>query len=137
MLASLIIIGVIALVTVATLQLANISKQQAAKDARSLSQVACVEAARQYVLSRLRLFGAPATSITLDQAIVVGTGSTGFLSAGYSYDAVELAMEPPSAQSPARTSQLAMRGAQPAARTPPPAPGAAGAGALGGDPVQA
>ena len=80
MLASLIIIGVIALVTVATLQLANISKQQAAKDARSLSQVACVEAARQYVLSRLRLFGAPATSITLNQAIVVGTGSTGFLS---------------------------------------------------------
>ena len=80
MLASLIVIGVIALLTVATLQLANISKQQAAKDARSLSQVACVEAARQYVLSRLRLFGAPATSITLDQAIVVGTGSTGFLS---------------------------------------------------------
>jgi type II secretory pathway pseudopilin PulG len=77
MLASLIVIGVIALLTVATLQLANISKEQASKDARSLSQSACVEAARQYVLGRLRLFGAPATSIVLDQAIVVGTGTTG------------------------------------------------------------
>src|SRR5256885_3037563 len=75
MLASLIVIGVISLVTVATLQLANISKQQAAKDARSLGQMACVEAGRQYVLSRLRLFGAPATSIQLNQAIQVGTGS--------------------------------------------------------------
>src|SRR5207244_565524 len=75
MLASLIVIGVISLVTVATLQLANISKQQAAKDSRSLSQVACVEAARQYMLSRLRLFGAPATSITLDQSITVDNGS--------------------------------------------------------------
>jgi hypothetical protein len=75
MLAALIVIGVISLVTVATLQLANISKQQAAKDARSLSQVACVEAARQYLLSRLRLFGAPATSITLDQSVVVDNGT--------------------------------------------------------------
>src|SRR4051812_17210991 len=74
LLASLIVIGVIALVTVATLQLANISKQQAAKDARSLGQVSCVEAARQYMLSRLRLFGAPATQITLDQAIKVDNG---------------------------------------------------------------
>ena len=74
LLAALIVIGVIALVTVATLQLANISKQQAAKAARSLSQVTCVEAARQYVLSRLRLFGAPATSITLDQAVTVDNG---------------------------------------------------------------
>src|SRR5438874_7314425 len=74
MLASLIIIGVIALVTVATMQLANISKQQSAKDARTLSQVACVEAARQYLLGRLRLFGAPATSIQLDESIVVDNG---------------------------------------------------------------
>src|SRR5882762_5193219 len=74
MLASLIIIGVIALMTVATLPLAQISKQQASKDARSLSQVACVEAARQYMLSRLRLFGAPATAITLDQSITVDNG---------------------------------------------------------------
>jgi type II secretory pathway pseudopilin PulG len=74
LLAALIVIGVISLVTVATLQLANISKQQAAKDSRSLSQVACVEAARQYMLSRLRLFGAPATAIKLDQAITVDNG---------------------------------------------------------------
>jgi hypothetical protein len=80
LLASLIIIGVIALVTVATLQLANISKQQASKDSRSLSQMACVEAGRQYVLSRLRLFGAPATSIKLDQAIQIGTGTVAGLS---------------------------------------------------------
>ncbi|MFL5437884.1 MAG: hypothetical protein ACJ79W_01865 [Myxococcales bacterium] len=76
MLAALIVIGVISLVTVATLQLANISKQQASKDARNLSQMACVEAARQYVLSRLRLTGAPTTSITLDQAVQVGSGAT-------------------------------------------------------------
>ena len=76
MLASLIVIGVIALLTVATLQLANISKEQAAKDARSLSQVACVEAARQYVLGRLRLYGAQATGIVLDQAVQVGTNAT-------------------------------------------------------------
>ena len=75
LLASLIVIGVISLLTVATLQLANISKQQASKDARSLSQMSCVEAARQYVVGRLRLFGAPATSITLNQAIKVGTGT--------------------------------------------------------------
>jgi type II secretory pathway pseudopilin PulG len=75
LLASLIVIGVVALMTVATLQLANISKQQASKDARSLSQVACVAAGRQYLLSRLRLFGAPATSIVLDQSIKVDNGS--------------------------------------------------------------
>jgi hypothetical protein len=74
MLAAIIVIGVISLVTVASLQLANISKQQAAKDSRSLSQVACVEAARQYMLSRLRLFGAPATAIQLDQSIQLDNG---------------------------------------------------------------
>jgi len=77
MLAALIVIGVISLVTIATLQLATISKQQASKDARNLGQMACVEAARQYVLSRLRLTGAPATSITLDQAVRIGTGTVG------------------------------------------------------------
>jgi len=74
MLAALIVIGVLSLVTVATMQLANISKQQASKDSRNLSQVACVEAARQYLLSRLRLFGAPATAITLDQSITLDNG---------------------------------------------------------------
>jgi hypothetical protein len=75
MLAALIVIGVLSLVTVATMQLANISKQQAAKDSRSLSQVACVEAARQYLMGRLRLFGAPATAITLDQSVQVDNGN--------------------------------------------------------------
>ena len=75
MLAALIVIGVLSLVTVATMQLANISKQQAAKDSRSLSQVACVEAARQYLMGRLRLFGAPATAITLDQSIQLDNGN--------------------------------------------------------------
>jgi hypothetical protein len=75
MLAALIVIGVLSLVTVATMQLANISKQQSAKDSRSLSQVACVEAARQYLMGRLRLFGAPATAITLDQSIQVDNGN--------------------------------------------------------------
>jgi hypothetical protein len=74
MLAALIVIGVLSLVTVAVMQLANISKQQASKDSRSLSQVACVEAARQYLVSRLRLFGAPATAITLDQSITLDNG---------------------------------------------------------------
>jgi hypothetical protein len=61
-------------VTVAVMQLATISKQQASKDARSLSQVACVDAARQYLVSRLRLFGAPATAITLDQSVTLDNG---------------------------------------------------------------
>jgi Tfp pilus assembly protein PilX len=74
LIAALIIIGVLALVTVATLQLANISKQSATNDSRRLSQTTCVEAARQYVLSRLRLVGQPPTSITLDQAIAVESG---------------------------------------------------------------
>jgi Tfp pilus assembly protein PilX len=75
LIAALIIIGVLALVTVATLQLANISKQSSANDARKLSQTSCVEAARQYVLSRLRLVGLPPTSITLDKSITVETGT--------------------------------------------------------------
>jgi len=74
LIAALIIIGVLALVTVATLQLANISKQSSANDARRLSQTSCVEAARQYVLSRLRLVGQSPTSITLDQAVAVESG---------------------------------------------------------------
>jgi hypothetical protein len=74
-LAALIIIGVLALVTAATLLLANISKQSSANDSRKLSQTSCVEAARQYVLSRLRLVGQPPTSITLDKSITVETGT--------------------------------------------------------------
>jgi len=36
-----------------------------------------VDAARQYLLSRLRLFGARPTDIVLDQVIQIGTGSRG------------------------------------------------------------
>jgi hypothetical protein len=73
LIAALIVIGVLAVVTVATLQLANISKQASAADSRRLSQTACVDAARQYVLGRLRLAQSP-TTIQLDQAIQVENG---------------------------------------------------------------
>jgi len=75
LLAAMIVVGVLALVTVATLQLAGISKQQSAKDARRLSQTSCVEAARQHVLGRLRVFGLDPTTIALDQAVTVETGT--------------------------------------------------------------
>jgi hypothetical protein len=75
LIAALMVIAVLALVTVATLQLANISKQASANDSRRLSQASCVEAARQYLLSRLRLFGLDPTTLTLDQTIAVETGS--------------------------------------------------------------
>jgi hypothetical protein len=75
LIAALIIIGVLALVTVATLQLANISKQQSTADSRRLSQATCVEAARQYLFSRLRLFGLDPTTITLSQAMAVENGT--------------------------------------------------------------
>jgi Tfp pilus assembly protein PilX len=75
LIAALIIIGVLALVTVATLQLANISKQASANDSRRLSQASCVDAARQYLLGRLRLFGIPPTSITLDQTVAMEAGN--------------------------------------------------------------
>jgi len=75
LLAALIIIGVLALVTVATLQLANISKQASANDSRRLSQTSCVEAARQYVLSRLRLIGPDPTTLTLNQTVALEAGN--------------------------------------------------------------
>ena len=75
LLAALIVIGVLALVTVATLRLASISKDQAAKDARSLSQTACVDAARQYLLGRLRVFGLDPTTITFTTAIPLENGN--------------------------------------------------------------
>src|SRR3954468_3824714 len=76
MLAALIVIGVISLVTVATLQLANISKQQASKNARNLSQMACVQGARQSGLSRPLPTGTPTRPTPLDQAVQVGSGAT-------------------------------------------------------------
>jgi len=75
LLAAMIVIGVLALVTAVTLTVASISKGNSARDARTLSQTSCVEAGRQYLLSRLRLFGLDPTSITLDQALQVETGT--------------------------------------------------------------
>jgi type II secretory pathway pseudopilin PulG len=75
LLAALIVIGVLALVTVATLRLASISKDQASKDSRSLSQTACVEAARQYLMGRLRVFGLDATTITFNTAVPLENGN--------------------------------------------------------------
>ncbi len=75
LLAALIVIGVIATVTAATLMLANISKGDSARDARNLSNASCVEAGRQYILGRLRVFGLDPTTITLDQAIQVESGT--------------------------------------------------------------
>lgn len=75
LLAALIVIGVLSLVTVATLRLASISKTQAVRDARLLSQTSCVDAARQYLLSRLSLFSPqPLTSLTFDKAVQLDTG---------------------------------------------------------------
>lgn len=76
LLAALIVIGVLSLVTVATLRLAGISKTQAVRDARLLSQASCVDAARQYLLSRLTLLGpGQVTDINFDHAVQVDTGS--------------------------------------------------------------
>lgn len=75
LLAALTIIGVLALITVATLQLAQISKVSAVRDQRRLSQTACVEAARQHVLGRLRTFNLDPTTIQLDNAVQVDTGT--------------------------------------------------------------
>jgi hypothetical protein len=74
-LAALIVIGVLALVIAATLTLANISKGNSARDARVLSQTSCVEAGRQYVLGRLRVFGLDPTTIQLNQVVAVESGN--------------------------------------------------------------
>ncbi|HTO99141.1 MAG TPA: hypothetical protein VMK66_18950 [Myxococcales bacterium] len=76
LIAALIVIGVLALVTVATLRLASLSKVQSVRDARQLSQASCVDAARQYLVSRLRLLSpTPVTEVTFDQAIQLDTGT--------------------------------------------------------------
>jgi hypothetical protein len=75
LLAALIVVGVLSLVTVATLRLASISKEQSVRDARLLSQTSCVDAARQYLLSRLRLLSpAPLTELTFTQTVTLDTG---------------------------------------------------------------
>lgn len=73
LIAALVIIGVLALVTVATLRLADISKGQSARDARKLGQAACVDAARQYLISRLNVFNI-ASTIRFDQVISTEAG---------------------------------------------------------------
>ena len=74
--AALIVIGVLALVTIATLRLADISKGQSAKDARALAQLACVDAARQYLISRLQLLSKkPITELTFNQVISAENGT--------------------------------------------------------------
>ena len=76
LIAALIVIGVLAMVTVATLRLAGISKNQSVRDARMLSQTSCVDASRQYLLSRLRLLSpTPVTELTFDQAVQLDTGT--------------------------------------------------------------
>jgi len=75
LIAGLIVVGVLAMVTIATLTLARISKGNSARDARVLNQTACVEAGRQYILGRLRVFGLDPTTIQLDQAVQVETGT--------------------------------------------------------------
>lgn len=75
LLAALIVIGVLSLVTVATLRLAAISKTQSVRDARLLSQASCVDAGRQYLLSRLSLMGPGlVTDITFNQAVRLDSG---------------------------------------------------------------
>ena len=73
-LAAMVLIGVLAVATVAALAVASLSKGDSARDARALSQTSCVEAGRQYILGRLRVFGLDPTSIQLDQAVQVETG---------------------------------------------------------------
>ncbi|MGZ6123444.1 MAG: hypothetical protein ACXWLR_00700 [Myxococcales bacterium] len=76
LIAALMIIAVLSLVTVATLRLASISKAQSVRDSRLLSQTSCVDAARQYLLSRLRLLSpTPLTELTFDQAVQLDTGT--------------------------------------------------------------
>ncbi len=76
LLAALIVIAVLATVTVATMRLASISKGQSATDARKLGQAACVDAARQYLISRLRLLSRfPITELTFDTVVQVDHGA--------------------------------------------------------------
>lgn len=75
LLAALIVIAVLATVTVATMRLASISKGQSSSDARKLGQSACVDAARQYLISRLRLLSKfPITELQFDQVVQVDNG---------------------------------------------------------------
>ena len=74
-LAVLIVAGVMSLMTVAALEIASHSRRQAGKHARDMSQMACVEAARQHILGRLRVFGLDPTTLVLDYAMTTDDGT--------------------------------------------------------------
>lgn len=76
LLAALVVIGVLALVTAATMRLATLSKTNSVRDSRKLSQGACVEAARQHLIARLNIFGlASPQSVTFVDDVTVDTGT--------------------------------------------------------------
>ena len=75
LLAVLIVIVVLAGVAFAALELASLSRQNAVREAHKLSQTSCVEAARQAILGRLRVFGLDPTSIELNKAIATDSGT--------------------------------------------------------------
>ena len=75
LMAALIIVLVLSLVVMAALGVARLSRSDAVRESRKLTQTACVEAARQAVLGRLRVFGLDPTSIQLDQAVAVESGT--------------------------------------------------------------
>jgi hypothetical protein len=75
LLAALIVIGVVALITAATLQLAGMSRAQAVKDTKWLTQTACADAARQYLLGRLRFYNIGPETIQLDRTIQLESGT--------------------------------------------------------------
>ena len=71
---ALIAVGILVTVTAATITLGMMSKNDSVRDARSLSQTSCVEAGRQYLLGRLRVFGLDPTTIQLDQTVQLDSG---------------------------------------------------------------
>ena len=76
LLAALVVIGVLALVTAATMRLATLSKTHSVRDSRKISQAACVEAARQHLIARLNVFGlASPQSVTFVDDVTTDTGT--------------------------------------------------------------
>lgn len=75
LLAALMVIAVLAVVTLASFELASMSKSQSARDSRKLMGASCAETARQYLLGRLRVFGLDPTTLTLDQTITLDRGT--------------------------------------------------------------
>ncbi len=75
LLPALIIVLVLTMVAAASLTIAQLSRRDAVREGRNFTQAACVDAARQAVLGRLRVFGLDPTSIVLDQAVAVDSGT--------------------------------------------------------------